>query len=93
MYCIPIYGIVDCKWNDWIIGGCTKSCGGGIRTNTRTKNATSAHGGKECDGVSFAEERCNEQNCPGNKTIDFIAIFPRLKPISHIDIYIYMFST
>ena len=36
---------VDCKWNDWVIGECTKSCGGGVRINVRTKNISAAYGG------------------------------------------------
>ena len=58
---------VDCKWNDWINGTCTKTCGGGSRTNTRTENVTAAHGGKACVGNASSEEICSVQPCPGQR--------------------------
>ena len=60
-----IHGIVHCEWNDWIIGDCSKSCGGGNRTNIRFENVTALHGGDECEGARFIEESCNVQECPG----------------------------
>ena len=60
-----VHNIVDCEWNDWNIGTCTKSCGGGTRTNTRTTKDLADHGGKECDGVASLQENCNSQPCPG----------------------------
>ena len=64
---IYIRNIVDCEWNDWINGTCTKSCGRGTMTNTRTKKFPAAHGGEECDGAAAIEDSCNVQNCPGNE--------------------------
>ena len=64
---IYIRNIVDCEWNDWINGTCTKSCGRGTRTNTRTKKVPAAYGGEQCDGVAAIEESCNVQKCPGNE--------------------------
>ena len=55
---------VDCEWNDWVLGDCSQSCGGGTRTDTRTKNVTEEHGG-ECDQIAEMEESCNVQECPG----------------------------
>ena len=60
-----IYAAVDCTWNDWIVGECTDSCGGGTRTNTRTTNTSAAHGGNDCAGNSSITEKCNTQNCTG----------------------------
>ena len=60
-----IDGIVHCEWNDWIIGDCSVSCGGGNRTNIRTENVTAQHGGDECEGTKTIEESCNVQECPG----------------------------
>ena len=57
---------VDCKWNDWIIGECSKPCGGGISIDVRTKNISAAYGGARCPGKSYhIEENCNLQKCPG----------------------------
>ena len=64
---VYIRNIVDCEWNDWINGTCTKSCGGGTRTNTRTKKVSAAHGGEDCDGPAAIKDSCNVQNCPGNE--------------------------
>ena len=41
------------------------TCGGGIRTYTRTKNVTADHGGDDCDGRSSYTETCNLLNCTG----------------------------
>ena len=54
----------DCEWNDWKIGHCSKSCGKGIRTNTRTEKVSVQPGGEKCDGPPFLEESCNLKDCP-----------------------------
>ena len=61
---------VDCKWSDWQIGECSQSCGGGIRTNNRSKIVEEANGGKcpgdEYDNPTIMTENCNEDvYCPG----------------------------
>ena len=63
---ITIYGVVDCQWSNWINGTCTKTCGGGNRTNVRTEEVPADHGGDECVGSSTAEDSCNTKPCPGN---------------------------
>ena len=67
MYSIYIlfYTSVDCEWRDWQYGECTQTCGGGMRTNTRTKRVEESFGGV-CVGESTAIEECNTQKCPGN---------------------------
>ena len=57
----------DCQWNDWNIGTCSHACGGGTRTNTRTKIIEASNGGV-CDGESTSQEACNTQKCPGKFT-------------------------
>ena len=57
--------VVHCEWNDWVQGDCDKSCGGGVRTDTRTVNVDAQHGGDECQGPSSMEVSCNTQECPG----------------------------
>ena len=68
------YEIVDCKWNEWIIGTCSKTCDGGIRTNSRTEKVAAAHAGTKCDRFASIEEKCNSQGCPGDilLLLDFI---------------------
>jgi len=55
---------IHCEWNDWLVGECTVSCGGGVRTNTRDNIVSAEHGGDECTGLSSLEESCNVDECP-----------------------------
>ena len=55
---------VHCKWNNWVTGECSKTCGTGTRTNTRTKSVTEAYGGT-CTGQLTEIEECNTHHCPG----------------------------
>ena len=64
-----VCAVVHCEWNDWVIGECTESCGGGTRTKMRTENVSAAYGGEPCDGAASIEESCNIQKCPSNKQI------------------------
>ena len=54
----------NCEWSEWQIGECSKSCNGGIRTNTRTKKKEALNGGV-CEGGETMEETCNAESCPG----------------------------
>ena len=64
------FDIVDCEWNEWIIGTCSSSCGGGTRTNTRSKNVSAEYEGDECEGTTSITESCNVQECPGNLVVN-----------------------
>jgi len=58
---------INCEWNDWQVGECSKTCAGGSRTNTRTKKIEEANGTDEdgvCEGEATMDEECNTQNCP-----------------------------
>ena len=59
---------MDCKWGEWTIGRCSKTCGeGGRRQITRQVVVEAAFGGDECRGPSNLKESCNEwRKCPGN---------------------------
>ena len=57
--------IVDCVWGDWVNGTCSKTCGGGIRTDRRTIRQEAAGNGT-CEGEPTKEEKCNPEKCPGN---------------------------
>ena len=56
---------IDCEWNEWQIGECSKTCGGGTRSNNRTKKVEEMHGGI-CEGESAVSESCLTQDCPGS---------------------------
>jgi len=48
-------------WSSW--SKCTKTCGGGVQTATRTVVVESAHGGRACPVLSN-QQACNTQVCP-----------------------------
>ena len=54
---------IYCEWNEWQSGVCSKKCGGGIRTQVRTKKVEEAHGGT-CEGERAEREDCNQHECP-----------------------------
>ena len=51
----------DCKWGEWEVGECSKTCGGGVQTATREKLS----GGKPCDEASTEQRECNTEKCTG----------------------------
>ena len=55
---------VDCEWRNWEYGECSKTCGGGSRTNTRSKRIEETFGGV-CIGEAIEVEECNTEKCPG----------------------------
>ena len=60
--------VVDGGWSEWILGPCSKTCGGGIQNYTRVcNNPEPSCGGNECDGPSVyvVKEKCNDMCCPG----------------------------
>ena len=61
--------IVDGGYSAWgSYGPCSKSCGGGVQSRSRTcTNPPPAHGGKDCSGLgeSSSTRECSSQNCPG----------------------------
>ncbi|XP_077013357.1 hemicentin-1 isoform X4 [Tamandua tetradactyla] len=59
---------VDGSWSEWSPWGeCTRSCGHGNRTRTRTCNDPSAqHGGRPCEGNAVETIMCNIRPCPVN---------------------------
>ena len=57
--------LVDCEWDDWQVGVCDKTCGGGLLTKTRIPKVNEQNGGEECTGRSNVTESCNIQECPG----------------------------
>ena len=59
-------------------GSCSKSCGGGIRTDTRTEIVSAKHGGDKCPGPSSMDVSCNDQECPGEKYLSNVSELNRL---------------
>ncbi|XP_063690486.1 uncharacterized protein LOC134823063 [Bolinopsis microptera] len=64
--CNPQECPVDGGWSnfsEWL--ECSKTCGTGRQTRTRTcTKPASAHGGSECVGENTEEQNCNSQSCP-----------------------------
>ena len=59
---------IDCVWNDyseWT--SCSKDCGGGMRSRTRTIKVSASNGGNDCSGPETEEEPCNTNKCAGTK--------------------------
>ena len=59
---------VNGKWSLWSdLTGCTKSCGGGIKSSQRTcNNPAPKRGGITCEGADKIDNKtCNSQKCPG----------------------------
>ena len=61
-----IHLAIDCQWNQWINGTCSKVCGTGTRVNNRTIKVQDQFGGYTCEGPSYEIEICNTHPCPGN---------------------------
>ncbi|XP_023559876.1 hemicentin-1 [Octodon degus] len=57
---------VDGRWSEWSLWEeCTKSCGRGNRTRTRTcNNPPAQHGGRPCEGNAVEIIMCNVRPCP-----------------------------
>ena len=64
---------VHCQWSAWIVGSCSKSCGGGQQTKQRTKLVTESDDGK-CSGQSSVTESCNTISCNGKSVFILIQL-------------------
>ena len=62
-----VFYSVDGKWSEWRDWGeCSRSCGGGFHTRSRTcTEPPPRHGGKDCSGKPDETRPCNTQSCPG----------------------------
>ena len=57
---------IDGGYSDWSESKCSKTCGGGVKTLTRTcTNPPPANGGKDCSELGPTKKTilCNEQEC------------------------------
>ena len=54
---------IDCVVGDWLgWGSCSKTCGYGLRTNTRTITTPAAHGGVACPATTLSSG-CSTEPC------------------------------
>ena len=60
---IPVNG----NWGEWSSSGsCSKACGGGVISKTRSCDSPAPSGsGADCEGDANTDEPCNEQACSG----------------------------
>ena len=71
----------DCKWSDWEYGQCTKTCGGGKRTNYRKKLVQQSNGGRPCTGPTSETKSCNTHSCPIGAYLLFALIITLFRSI------------
>lgn len=83
------YFLVNGGWSEWQIHPeCSVTCGGGVKTRTRTcNNPTPADGGHQCLGLSTQSESCNMNPCPGN-----ILFYKMHTPFLSVAQYIILFQ-
>ena len=73
--------LVDGRWSNWVVGPCSKTCGGGVQNLTRECNSPRPScGGKQCKGDNYFvyPGKCNDFCCPGkriNENIVSIKLF------------------
>ena len=63
-YIIIFVFIVNCEWTSWEIGKCSKGCGDGMQTYTRTKKTQQNYGGI-CIGKPTEAWPCKLSECAG----------------------------
>merc|ERR1740128_1564178 len=60
-----------CKWSEWTVGACSKTCGPGVQQKTRKcgyKNGSCSN--KKCGGGTHRDTlECNVKQCPINPSI------------------------
>ena len=65
--------VVDGGWSSWVIGPCTKTCGGGTQMLTRRcDNPTPSCGGNKCLGSNVDQNKCSTNCCSGKIIIHMI---------------------
>lgn len=67
--CHPKECPIHCKWGEWTglqPSTCPVTCGGGLMVTSRSKIASAAHGGTQCDDPDLYSLHvvCNSQPCP-----------------------------
>lgn len=57
---------VDCEYSAWVTSACSKTCGGGAQTSTRTATRQQRHGGVACAGPYSKMAECGTIACPSD---------------------------
>ena len=66
--------LVHGGWSSWTQGTCSKICGGGTQTLTRScTNPTPSCGGNYCPGLSVKTNPCNIYCCSGKAITKFLS--------------------
>ena len=60
---------IDCEWNPWFNGTCSKECGTGVQVNNRTIKVHDQNEGYPCEGPFYEIVECNTHPCSGNQLI------------------------
>ena len=61
--------LVNCEWEAWgTYSKCSKSCGGGTQSRSRSKSVVESNGGS-CSGFPTETKNCNTQGCPSKSMI------------------------
>uniref|UniRef100_A0A8D0HKZ0 ADAM metallopeptidase with thrombospondin type 1 motif 14 n=1 Tax=Sphenodon punctatus TaxID=8508 RepID=A0A8D0HKZ0_SPHPU len=57
----------DGSWSSWSkFGSCSRTCGGGVRSRSRScNNPPPAYGGRHCPGTMYEYQVCNTEECRG----------------------------
>ena len=67
--CFVLIFAVNGGYSDWgPYGQCSKTCGGGVKTRSRScTNPPPSNGGEDCSvlGSDTSTRRCNIDDCPG----------------------------
>lgn len=82
--------VVDGHWSEWSFWEeCTRSCGHGNQTRTRTcSNPSAQHGGRPCEGPAIEIIMCNIRPCPGENPpvppakLMYLISYPGVKSLS-----------
>ena len=75
LICVHIWFTVDCTWHPWgSWSSCSKTCGSGTMTHSRTQNGP-FYGGSVCTGSSSESTSCNTNSCPGKHILINIPLF------------------
>ena len=63
--------LVDCVWSEWTADwtDCSKDCGGGSQSKTRTKAVVAQHNGQECTGDTVKVQQCGTTDCNDGKSV------------------------
>ena len=56
---------MNCNWGNWNPWSqCSRTCGGGQQSRTRSKRNEASNGGMNCQGGTTENRACNGQGCP-----------------------------